>query len=67
MLNMLQCQLPQWIERDFQSNKGKKIAHVSLWKRIAELTLKHDLMVVKGKHEYSTWMKEEMKKGEQDV
>ena len=67
MLNMLIHQLPRWVERDFQSSKGKQIAHVGLWKKIAELVADHELNTVKGKHAYSTWMKEEMEKGEQDV
>ena len=67
MLNMLIHQLPRWIERNFQGSKGKQIAHVGLWKRIAALTAVHELIAVKGKHEYSNWMKEEMGKGERDV
>ena len=67
MLNMLIHQLPGWIERGFQGSRGKQIAHVGLWKRIAELTAEHELIIVKGKHEYSNWMKEEMGKGERDV
>ena len=67
MLNMLVHQMPVWIGKDFRNSKGNQIANVGLWQRIAELTAEHKLIAVKGKHEYSNWMKEEMGKGERDV
>ena len=67
MLNMLHHQLQGWAEKDFRNSKGNLIANAGLWQRIAELSGEHDLIGVSGKHAYSTWMKEEMGKGEQDV
>lgn len=67
MLNMLTHQLHAWIDKDFRSSKGNQIANAGLWQKIAELTVEHELVAVKGKHEYSTWMQKEMRKGEQDV
>lgn len=67
MLNMLVHQMPAWIGKDFRNSKGNQIANVGLWQRIAELTAEHELIAVRGKHEYSNWMKEEMGKGERDV
>lgn len=67
MLNMLVHQMQAWIEKDFRNSKGNQIANAGLWQRIAELTAEHELIAVKGKHEYSNWMKEEMGKGERDV
>ena len=67
MLNMLVHQMPVWIGKDFRNSKGNQIANAGLWQRIAELTAEHELLAVKGKHEYSNWMKEEMGKGERDV
>lgn len=67
MLNMLRHQLHEWIEKDFRNSKGNLIANAGLWQRIAELSEDHDMVGVSGKHAYSTWMKEEMERGEQDV
>ena len=67
MLNMLVHQMPVWIGKDLRNSKGNQIANAGLWQRIAELTAEHKLIAVKGKHEYSNWMKEEMGKGERDV
>lgn len=67
MLNMLQHQLQGWTEKGFRNSKGKLITNAGLWQRIAELSRDQDLIGVSGKHEYSTWMKKEMEKGEQNV
>ena len=67
MLNMISHQLHIWKEKDFRNSKGNLIANAGLWQRITELTEEHEVITVAGKHEYSNWMTEEMRKGEQNV
>lgn len=67
MISMIEHQLQIWKEKEFRNGKGNPIANFILWKQIAELAEGHELIGIKGKHIYTSWMYDQMKKGEQDV
>lgn len=50
-------------EAGFKDSKGKDIRNVDMWKKVCEEAEKHSEISVKlGKHEYSTWLLDAMRK-----
>lgn len=61
---MLANTIDSWKENDWKNAKGEDVD--PRWKELYELLLMHEFAIVPGGHEYSTWMKSEMKRGEKD-
>lgn len=60
--NMIVNCLDKWKEDEFKNSKGEPIKNSEQWEKVAELTEKHSLLIVTGKHEYTDWMSREMEK-----
>lgn len=63
VLSMLERNLRTWAAAGFVTTKGKPVANKELWMIVWKLSQKHLVKTVPGKHPYSEWLKEEMKKG----
>ena len=54
-----------WREHDWSNKKGQPVADVDKWRRIENLLNVHEFEVRAGEHhEYSDWMRREIKKKE---
>ena len=58
--------LTEMAEKDWKDTKGKSIRNAAHWeqmhKAVKDLPEPHELTARSGKHSYSTWMQEDMKK-----
>ena len=62
VLSMLERNLQKWAAGGFLTSKGKPVANKELWMRMWSLSQKHILKAEPGRHPYSDWLQEEMKK-----
>lgn len=62
VLSMLERNLRTWAAAGFVTSKGKSVANKEQWMNVWRLSQKHLLIPEPGKHSYSGWLQEEMKK-----
>ena len=65
VVNMIKTSLENWSKNGFVTSKGEPIKNQEEWKEFCELSKKHLIIAEEGKNEYSTWIKEEVKKREE--
>ena len=62
VLNMIERNLDTWAGNGFRDFKGKPIKDNDAWKQAWELLRPHKYCIQHGRHEYSDWLTEELKK-----
>lgn len=67
ILNMLQNQLPAWEQNGFRNAHGEAIKYQQEWEELAEKVKNHKITIEPGRHGYSVWLQDEMKRGRRDV
>lgn len=63
VLNMLENQLPAWEQNGFRNTRGEPIKYQQEWEQLAEKVKDHKITIAPGRHEYSVWLQDEMKRG----
>lgn len=61
-LNMLEKNLPGWVENEFRNSRGEQIANKEEWEQLWKVSKCHRIQEIQGKHEYTEWLQERMKK-----
>lgn len=62
ILSMLEKNVDNWEENGYMTSKGKPVANADQWKELHSITENHLLLSEPGKHTYTKWMIERMKK-----
>ena len=62
ILTMLEENLDRWEQNGYVTTKGKPVENGDLWKRLKEKAGEHLLLSEPGKHEYSMWIQEQLKR-----
>lgn len=63
VLNMLENQLSAWEQNGFRNARGEPIKYQQEWEQLAEKVKDHKITIAPGRHEYSAWLQDEMKRG----
>ena len=58
----LQKSVKHWVANGYKTVKGKDIANIEEWQQVAKLTSIHLLTVEQGYHQYTEWLKYEMRR-----
>lgn len=64
VMNMLEHQLSKWAGADFKNKKGEPVANAEEWMQVWQITKKQFITAEPGRHAYSEWIREEMRKRE---
>ena len=59
---MLEENLDKWEQNGYVTTKGEPVANRDLWKQLKEKAGEHLLLSEPGKHEYSMWIREQLKR-----
>lgn len=62
ILTMLEENLDRWEQNGYVTTKGEPVANGDLWKQLKEKAGEHLLLSEPGKHEYSMWIQEQLKR-----
>lgn len=62
ILTMLEENLDKWEQNGYVTTKGEAVVNGDLWKQLKEKTGEHLLLSEPGKHEYSMWIQEQLKR-----
>lgn len=62
ILTMLEENLDKWEQNGYVTTKGEPVANGDLWKQLKEKAGEHLLLSEPGKHEYSMWIQERLKR-----
>ena len=62
ILTMLEENLDKWEQNGYVTTKGEPVANGDLWKQLKEKAREHLLLSEPGKHEYSMWIQEQLKR-----
>lgn len=62
ILTMLEENLDKWEQNGYVTTKGESVANGDLWKQLKEKAGEHLLLSEPGKHEYSMWIQEQLKR-----
>ncbi len=62
ILTMLEENLDRWEQNGYVTTKGEPVANGDLWKQLKEKAREHLLLSEPGKHEYSMWIQEQLKR-----
>lgn len=62
ILTMLEENLDRWEQNGYVTTKGEPVANRDLWKQLKEKAGEHLLLSEPGKHEYSMWIQEQLKR-----
>lgn len=62
ILTMLEENLDRWEQNGYVTTKGESVANGDLWKQLKEKAGEHLLLSEPGKHEYSMWIQEQLKR-----
>lgn len=62
ILTMLEENLDRWEQNGYVTTKGEAVANRDLWKQLKEKAGEHLLLSEPGKHEYSMWIQEQLKR-----
>ena len=62
VLTMLEENLDKWEQNGYVTTKGEPVANGDLWKQLKEKAGEHLLLSEPGKHEYSMWIQEQLKR-----
>ena len=62
ILTMLEENLDKWEQNGYVTTKGEPVANGDLWKQLKEKAGEHLLLSEPGKHEYSMWIQEQLKR-----
>lgn len=62
ILTMLEENLDKWEQNGYVITKGEPVANGDLWKQLKEKAGEHLLLSEPGKHEYSMWIQEQLKR-----
>ena len=62
ILTMLEENLDRWEQNGYVTTKGEPVANRDLWKQLKEKAGEHLLLSEQGKHEYSMWIQEQLKR-----
>ena len=54
--------LDKWEQNGYVTTKGEPVANGDLWKQLKEKAGEHLLLSEPGKHEYSMWIQEQLKR-----
>lgn len=65
VLRMLENNLEKWAENNYMGSKGP-IKHAELWEEIYERIQGQEIYTEEGRHTYSQWLEDEMKRREKD-
>ena len=57
ILDMMENNLPEWEKNDFLTKKGVAVKDRDLWQEISGRIRDHIIVLERGMHEYSHWMK----------
>ena len=62
ILTMLEENLDRWEQNGYVTTKGEPVANGDLWKQLKEKAGEHLLLSEPGKHEYSMWIQDQLKR-----
>lgn len=62
VVGMMNNCIDNWICNGYTTSKGKEIANVDEWQQVTRLTRLHLVKMEKGIHEYTEWLKYEMRR-----
>lgn len=57
IIDMLENSLPEWADNGFMNSKGNPVKDSDIWRSVWETAGPHRIVLEKGPHEYSSWMK----------
>lgn len=60
--NMFTHYLADWAENGFKNSRNEPISNAAEWKQIWEACGKHEISITSGKHPFSNWILEEVKR-----
>ena len=62
ILSMLENNVDNWAENGYLTSKGEPVSNADQWREIHDIAQNHLLLSEPGKHTYTKWMIERMKK-----
>ena len=62
ILSMLEENVDNWAENGYLTSKGKPVSNAKQWRELHDIAENHLLLSEPGKHAYTNWMIERMKK-----
>ena len=62
ILSMLENNVDNWAENGYLTSKGEPVSNADQWRELHDIAQNHLLLSESGKHTYTKWMIERMKK-----
>ena len=62
ILSMLENNVDNWAENGYLTSKGEPVSNADQWRELHDIAQNHLLLSEPGKHTYTQWMIERMKK-----